>query len=176
MPNRWRFAAVAVALLAAGALPSALASGAAAAQLFVALSVLSFVIGFVLNFVEGWLFSSGPSTIRPVHVAGALLLSLLAAATVALLVRPSGEPASWSTRFADRFGDLSSATLLLRLAGAGALYLGVQGVVGMAVWPFVRRWYEDPAAGLNLRIPKPRVMLPFQLARGWIVLRNGSGA
>ena len=54
---------------------------------------------------------------------------------------------------------------MLRLVGSGAVYVGVQGVIGMSTWPFVRRWYEDPALGLALRIPPPRVLLPFQLLR-----------
>ncbi len=168
MLHRWRIAALAVSLLAAGALPSACTSAATPAQRVATLTLLFFVLGFVLNVVECWLFSSRPLPIRAVHFVGALALSAVAATAVALLVADHGGGASWPDQFAARFGDRSLPALLLQLGGAAAVYVGVQGVVGSSFWPFVRRFYDDSAAGLDLRIPSPRVMLPFQLARGGV--------
>ena len=156
----------ALALLAASALPSALGSDAGTLQIAVALTSVFFVLGFVLNVLEGRLFSSTPLPIGPVQFVAALACAAVAALVVGILAGHAGGGAPWSLRLERWLGDRSYAGGVLRLAGAGATYVGVHGVVGVLAWPLLRKYYEDPALGLALRIPPPRVMLPFQVVRG----------
>ncbi len=98
---------------------------------------------------------------------------MFAAATAMLVGVLAGHGAlhvPWSLRFERWFGDRSYLGGVLRLVGAGATYVGVHGVIGMSAWPLLRKYYEDPALGLALRIPSPRVMLPFQIARGIVAV------
>jgi hypothetical protein len=156
----------ALALLSASALPSALGSGAGPLQIALALTSVFFVLGFVLNVLEGRLFSSTPLPIGPLHFVGALVFAAVAALAAGAIAGHTGDDAPWSLRLERWLGDRSYTGGVLRLVGVGATYVGVHGVIGMIAWPLLRKYYEDPALGLDLRIPPPRVMLPFQIARG----------
>ena len=160
-------AMVAIALLAASALPSASQADASAAQILVASTILFWLLGFVLTVVEGRFFSTAPPPVGWVHFLGALAFALAAAAVTAVVAgRP--QSASWSEHWQRFLGDRSIATAALQLVAAGATFVGVHGVVGSLVWPLVRRYYENPSLGLALRVPPPQQLLPFQA--GWGVI------
>jgi len=123
------------------------------------------VFGFVLSFIEAAVFTAGPSPIRKSDLCGAVLASGLVAGVLAgfATTNQTGSPLA---AIEAHVLEVGYAALIGRIALAATAFMVIYNVVGTSTWPFVRRYYTDGSPGLRLRIPKPGVIIPLQLARG----------
>ncbi|MHC5065110.1 MAG: hypothetical protein ACYTG5_14180 [Planctomycetota bacterium] len=158
----------ATAAIVAGAVPLYLPAQLSFLDVFTSLWALSFLIGLVLNAVEGLVFMEKPEITRFSQYLSAFLGTALISALAALVC---ADLDAEFTLYQTTWAYIEAHALedwLFRIGGAAGLYCFCYVAIGSATWPFVRRYYEDPKYGLNLRLPSGGLLVLLQLTRGLI--------
>jgi hypothetical protein len=127
-----------------------------------------FVVGFALIALEGAFF------MKAHHIRGALpyvvafVATGIMAAISSAIVTTDDFQFTLPMRCREEIAGHSLMYWTARMIGAAGLFTCLYGVIGSATWPFIRKYYEDPDYGLQLRIPNGRVIIALQMFRGLV--------
>jgi len=133
---------------------------------WLSLWLILYVIGFALIALEGFFFMEEPEIRHPHQFIGALFATSAIAAITAAIASSSTLEFSLLENCRELLEQRSPWDWCQMALVAAVLYTLAYIAIGMATWPFVRSYYQDPNKGLKLRLPSGPVVSSLQMTRG----------
>ncbi len=137
--------------------------------LAIALGLALLVLGYLLSMIEATVFSDGPGPVRPIHVAGAVVVAGVIGPVTAGIVGGQGA-GTLEANLGAWFSGAAVEVLLLRMALTACAFMVTYCVVGSVAWQFVKPYYDNPDSPLRLRVPGGGEVILLQLIRGCLAV------
>ncbi len=155
-------------VMVGAAIPMYLSPALSFLDTWLSLWTIMYVVGFALIALEGIFFMKSPEIRRISQFVVAFIATGVMAAIAAVLVSSNTFEFTLVDKCRVLFEERPAEDWGMRLLGVSGLYTLVYVAIGMSTWPFVRRYYEDPNNGLELRVPSGPVVLSLQMVRGML--------
>lgn len=138
-------------------------------QRLLSIWLCSYLLYYLLNILDGLLFSPLPN--MSTGIVSDVFPALFMAAVTAWLWKPAAVDSPRDGVVQEYFASRKAGEWVWRLALAWLAYLPIYYLMGRAVEPFVRHYYEDPSLGLGLTLPPSLgVLIAMQVLRGALFL------
>lgn len=164
--KRWVSPLAAIAITISAAIPLYQSASISFLDAWLSLWLVFYVIGFALIALEGSFFMEQPEIQHARQYIGALIATSAMAAITAAIVGSKTLEFTLLEECRELFSQRTLWDWCQRALVASVLYTLSYVAIGMATWPFVRSYYEDPKHGLKLRVPSGAVVVALQMTRG----------